>query len=172
MTAIYLTGPYTVGKTTVGKELARILQYEFLDPDDTITRAHGSHGALAEKVGWRGLVKEWSRIFRRFPTERVVVPIALFGRKKNDDLKKKDADYCKRHGIIVYLLPHAPGEDCSAILYRREKARGYDVTYDDVHARHRYSHPRYLRYADAILIDNGSPKAAARAIAAWLRGKG
>jgi len=40
--AVVLVGPMGVGKTTIGRKLAKILERKFVDSDEVITKAHGA----------------------------------------------------------------------------------------------------------------------------------
>lgn len=48
---IVLVGPMGVGKTTIGKKLARALGKDFLDTDTLITGSHGEIAAIFETEG-------------------------------------------------------------------------------------------------------------------------
>jgi shikimate kinase len=48
---IVLIGPMGVGKTTIGKKLAKRLSLEFVDTDALITQAHGDIPAIFESEG-------------------------------------------------------------------------------------------------------------------------
>jgi shikimate kinase len=48
---IVLVGPMGVGKTTIGKKLAKILSIPFLDTDQIIVRSHGPIDEFFEKNG-------------------------------------------------------------------------------------------------------------------------
>jgi len=51
MKPIVLIGPMGVGKTTIGKKLARALAVEFVDTDKEITRLHGSIPKIFDQFG-------------------------------------------------------------------------------------------------------------------------
>lgn len=48
---IVLIGPMGVGKTTIGKKLAKKLSLEFIDTDALIVKAHGDISAIFEREG-------------------------------------------------------------------------------------------------------------------------
>ncbi|MFM5905824.1 MAG: shikimate kinase [Micrococcales bacterium] len=48
---VVLVGPMGVGKTTVGKKLARALKMPFLDTDSLIVKEHGEISKIFESVG-------------------------------------------------------------------------------------------------------------------------
>jgi shikimate kinase len=49
--AIVLVGPMGVGKTTIGKKLAKRLQVPFIDTDSLITKEHGEISAIFASQG-------------------------------------------------------------------------------------------------------------------------
>ena len=49
--AIVLVGPMGVGKTTIGKKLAKRLQVPFIDTDVLITKEHGEIPKIFEELG-------------------------------------------------------------------------------------------------------------------------
>lgn len=51
MKPIVLIGPMGVGKTTIGKKLAKALSCDFIDTDKEITRLHGSISKIFELHG-------------------------------------------------------------------------------------------------------------------------
>ncbi len=52
--AVVLVGPMGVGKTTIGRRLAKELKIPFVDTDAIITKSHGSISALFESIGESG----------------------------------------------------------------------------------------------------------------------
>lgn len=51
MVALVLVGPMGVGKTTIGKKLAKALELPFVDTDALITTAHGNISKIFEEQG-------------------------------------------------------------------------------------------------------------------------
>ena len=66
--AIVLVGPMGVGKTSIGKKLARTLDLPFVDSDQLIVRDHGEIPKLFETLGEAG--------FRRIEEDAVLVAIS------------------------------------------------------------------------------------------------
>jgi shikimate kinase len=66
--AIVLVGPMGVGKTTIGKKLARTLDLPFIDTDQLIVRDHGDIPKLFETLGEAG--------FRRLEEDAVLTAIS------------------------------------------------------------------------------------------------
>lgn len=66
--AIVLIGPMGVGKSTIGKKLARKLGIPFLDTDQIIVKKHGPISEI--------FANEGEPVFRRFEEEAVKVALA------------------------------------------------------------------------------------------------
>jgi len=65
---IVLVGPMGVGKTTVGKKLAKVLGLPFIDTDLVITKKHGNISDIFEKLG--------ESTFRDFEEDAVLSSLA------------------------------------------------------------------------------------------------
>lgn len=66
--AIVLVGPMGVGKTTIGKKLAKLLQIPFVDTDVLITKEHGEIQKIFSELG--------EPVFREFEEACVLQAIA------------------------------------------------------------------------------------------------
>lgn len=61
MSALVLVGPMGVGKTTIGKKLAKAMDRQFIDTDAVITSTHGSIPEIFDRSGeayFRGLEED------------------------------------------------------------------------------------------------------------------
>lgn len=62
---LVLVGPMGVGKTTVGKKLAKELNTSFVDTDKLISAEHGSISSVFERLGEPGFRKIESEVLMR-----------------------------------------------------------------------------------------------------------
>lgn len=69
--AVVLIGPMGVGKTTIGKKLAKKLNVPFVDTDKEIVREHGSISKIFDKSG--------EEYFRKLESEFLVRALASGG---------------------------------------------------------------------------------------------
>ncbi len=98
--SIYLVGGRAVGKSSIGKELAQRLGYEFLDTDTLITEACGcSVAEIVEREGWQA--------FRGYEKQ---VLLDLVGRKScvvatggGAILHRELWPQIKEHATVVWL---------------------------------------------------------------------
>lgn len=68
---IVLIGPMGVGKTTIGRKLAKALKLQFIDTDNLITDEHGPIPAIFEERG--------EAVFRRFEEDAMEKAIRFSG---------------------------------------------------------------------------------------------
>ena len=164
MTNLYLTGPFGSGKSTTAIELGKILDRKVIDPDEVFHSKHGKIGDFIDKYNWRKMILESSEILRSIPNKNYIIPQALFSTQDVHDIKESDAKFCKQNGILVLILPAKSIQECALICFKRENERSYNITYEKVLSRLKYSIPFYKKYSDAIIYDNKSPKSAAEKI--------
>lgn len=70
---IVLVGPMGVGKTTIGKKLAKRLDLTFIDTDKLISKKHGSISKFFEVHGEAEFRKVESEIFRNSLSQHAVI---------------------------------------------------------------------------------------------------
>lgn len=69
--SVILIGPMGVGKTTIGKKLAKLLNCAFIDTDKEIVKEHGSINKIFDKLG--------ERHFRKLESQYLVKALASGG---------------------------------------------------------------------------------------------
>lgn len=107
---IYLVGPMGAGKTTVGRQLAKQLQKEFVDCDQELERHTGADIPLIfELEGEEGFRKREADMLERLVERRGVV-LATGG---GVVLHPENRSRLMSHGYVVYLC--APAD----LLYER-----------------------------------------------------
>lgn len=112
---IFLVGPMGVGKTTVGLQLARLLDYEFIDSDKEVEQTTGASIPLIfELEGEPGFRRRESIAIEKL-TKLDHVVLATGG---GAVLNPKNRQYLSSRGYVIYL--HAPLEQ---LLARTEKDR-------------------------------------------------
>ncbi|UCZ76283.1 shikimate kinase AroL [Dickeya zeae] len=113
---IFMVGARGCGKTTVGRELARALGYEFVDTD--IFMQHTSGMTVADVVaaeGWPGFRRRESEALQAVATSNRVV--ATGGGMV---LLEQNRQFMRTHGTVVYLF--APAEELALRLQASPQA--------------------------------------------------
>ncbi len=97
---IFLIGPMGAGKTAVGKQLARLLGYQFCDSDHEIEQRTGADIALIfEREGEAGFRRR-ERVVLTDLTARTGIVLATGGGAILDPDNRRDLT---AHGCVVYL---------------------------------------------------------------------
>ncbi|MCD8508726.1 MAG: shikimate kinase [Bacillus sp. (in: Bacteria)] len=117
---IYLTGFMGAGKTTVGKELARVLQYRFVDLDDWISERAGlSIPDIFQYQGEAAFRMMETEALKDFAGDNSLIVATGGGIVENED----NIQYMKKSGIVIFL--HA---DFSAIYERIKNDQSRPLT--------------------------------------------
>lgn len=97
---IYLTGYRCTGKTTVGKELSRYLNWPFLDSDYEIEKEYSTTIAeMVEKEGWNKFRAREKKIIR----ELSFLDKSVIATGGGVILKSSNVSEIRRSGIVVWL---------------------------------------------------------------------
>lgn len=100
---IYLIGARGSGKTTVGKPLANLLMYQFVDTDESVKQScNMSIASLVKTAGWRA--------FRELETAQLKVasqPNHLISTGGGAILAAENRQFMRENGHVVYLKASA-----------------------------------------------------------------
>jgi len=97
---IFLIGPMAVGKTTIGRQLAKRLQLEFVDSDQEIEKRTGVSVRLIFDVeGEAGFRDREARVIAELSAMEGIV-LATGG---GAILREENRKALRKHGIVVYL---------------------------------------------------------------------
>ncbi len=150
--SIILIGMAGVGKSTIGRSLAKALGFDFIDVDDYISKKEG--GTLQEIIDAEGeeafLQIEKRRVHEIDLTRRVAAPGGSI--IYHSDLM----EYLKQHSTLVYLedsFENIAGKltDASARGIVGLKNKSLRQIYDE-------RRPLYLKYADITLNCQGKSR--------------
>ena len=101
---IFLIGPMGAGKTTIGRQLAKKLSYNFYDSDYEIEKHTGADISLIfELEGEEGFRKRESQVLSELVTFENIV-LSTGGGSVLDPLNRK---VLKDNGIVIYLKSSA-----------------------------------------------------------------
>ncbi len=97
---IFLVGPMGVGKTTIGRQLAHLLGYEFIDSDREIEQRTGaSIPWIFDMEGEEGFRRREHAMIDELTMRKAIV-LATGG---GAVIKPENRDFLKQRGIVVYL---------------------------------------------------------------------
>jgi shikimate kinase len=145
--SIFLVGPMGVGKTTIGRQLSRLLDYEFLDSDREIEQRTGaSIPWIFDMEGEEGFRRRETAIIDEL-TARPAVVLATGG---GAVIKPENRACLQQRGIVVYLRAEV---DELLARTRNDKNRPLLQTEDPrgrLQALLEQREPWYLEVADLI----------------------
>lgn len=97
---VYLVGPMAVGKTTIGRQLARTLSLEFYDSDEMIERQTGATVAwIFDLEGEAGFRKREQRMIEEITQQQGIV-LATGG---GSILTERNRHYLSSRGTVIFL---------------------------------------------------------------------
>ena len=162
---LFLIGPMGVGKTTIGRHLARLLRLDFLDSDQEIEKRTGATIPLIFEIeGEAGFRKRETEILDELTAHESVV-LATGG---GAVLAESNRRVLRKRGLVIYL--HA---SVDTQLARTSKSRHRPLLETDdrrskLEELMRVREPLYRQEADLIVdTENRSPLSVAREIAAY-----
>lgn len=166
---LFLVGPPGIGKTAVGRELARVLGASFLDTDDAIERATGRPNA-------RTIIEDGIERFRELETHalgrlRPTPAWEVVATGGGAPIRPANRERMRALGLIVGLRGTVAtvARGLERTMAKREHLVRERVT-PRAHAA-RVLRERRAAYADvdvAFEVDGTAPDEVARAIAAWI----
>lgn len=128
---ITITGPRSIGKTTISKLVAKKLGLEYISSDQIGEDAFKNQGGL-DKAIKSGMVEEsikkggYEMITKVYETKDNFVFDLSGGSFSSDKLAEateKVRNCAKKHSIVIGLLPSKDTEESIKILFEREKER-------------------------------------------------
>ncbi len=154
--SIYLIGGRAVGKSSIGKELAQHLGYDFLDSDRMITERHGSSVAeIVQREGWNAFREYEKQVLLDLVGKESCVVATGGGAILHRELWPQ----IRKHAIVVWLqadletlAKRIMGDGNSTA--QRPSLTGKDVC-QEMEEVLRERNPLYKETADCI-IDSGA----------------
>ncbi len=122
-----LIGPRSVGKSTIGKGLAKKLKVKYFDFDEFVEDKLDGIDKHIKKLGIESYRKQESKLLKEslshLPND---VIISLGGgtiASQFPKLNKENIDEIKKRGKIIYLSPSNNKKEAIKILFKNERSR-------------------------------------------------
>lgn len=160
---VFLIGPMAVGKTTIGKQLAKRLQLKFMDSDQEIEKRTGASISLIFDVeGEQGFRDREEKVIAELATLSGIV-LATGG---GAVLREKNRKALRKNGIVVYLRASIESQLDRTKASKHRPLLETDDRRAALESLMKVREPLYTREADFIVdTDNLSAGRAARQIA-------
>jgi shikimate kinase len=127
---ITLTGPRSVGKSTIGKLLAQKMKLTYVSSDEIGEQALKKEGGLDKAIkswiiGKMIQEKGYSLIKQAYRQENIVFDLSggAFASRKWAEASEEVRILAKEKSLIIGLLPSKNKAEARAFLYTREKER-------------------------------------------------
>lgn len=96
---IFLTGARGCGKTTIGVQLARVRECQFVDTDRVLQdEAQMTVAGIVEKEGWSGF-----RARETTTLQSVTAPSTVIATGGGIILSEFNRQFMREHGVVIYL---------------------------------------------------------------------
>tara|TARA_Y100000034_G_C6706797_1_gene311995 strand:+ start:69 stop:629 length:561 start_codon:yes stop_codon:yes gene_type:complete len=127
---VTLVGPRSVGKSSIGKIMAKSLGWTYIDLDEymnQILKKDGGIGGFTKKYGWdtymKVLHKELKKLLSSLKSKKVVLDCGGGTISSEFPESELNAHLLRRHSKIVLILPNEDEEKGLQVLLEREKTR-------------------------------------------------
>lgn len=133
---ITMVGPRSVGKSTIGKVLAKELGWEFIDLDEymnAVLKKDGGIGGFTDKYGWQTymdlLHAELKKLLEIMQGKKLVLDCGGGTISSQFPASAKNAHLLNRRSKIVLILPDENDETNLKLLLERERKRPHFTNY-------------------------------------------
>ncbi len=160
---IFLIGPASVGKSTVGEILAKRLGYNFVDIDLVFCKAIAlisdyinEHGYVAYCQRNSTLVDE---LIARHPSKTVfATPSGFLVHEDSPELIKKHLQIINKNAYSVLLLPSEDPLLSAELIANRQATRWPEMSKSHQHQRYIARHAKYKHYGSVKIIGLYTPE--------------
>ena len=165
---ITITGPRSVGKSTISKIVAKKLDLKFISSDKIGEKSMKKYGGL-DKAIKSGLIGKFIKnsayglIREVYRKDNFVFDLSggAFASRKYNEASKKVRETAKKNSIIIGLLPSKNARESIDLLFLREGKRDHFKGMDKLELLEKVKedfmkYPRILdRYCDFIIYTKG-----------------
>ncbi|MAG38285.1 hypothetical protein CMI45_02780 [Candidatus Pacearchaeota archaeon] len=180
---ITITGPRSVGKTTVSKLVARKLKLRYVSSDELGEKALKKQGGLDKAIKSGAIMefvrkKGYSLITKEYKRNNFVYDLSI-GSVTSEDFPKASKevrDTANERGIVIGLLPSKNSKDSIRLLFNRELRRKHfkNVDKKELLERIKKRYPkvtkRFKKFPDFVVYTKGKkPREIAEEIVSALK---
>lgn len=124
---IIIVGPRSIGKTTIGKSLAKRLRIKYLDFDEIVGKKLKSIDNHIKNYGIESYRKHENKILKKVILELPKKCIMSIGggtiTSQFSKLNNRNIKYIRKEGMIIYLSPSENYKEAIKILNKYEQKR-------------------------------------------------
>lgn len=127
---ITITGPRSIGKTTISKQLAKKLKFEYISSDELTEKSLKKQGGLDKAIKSNTIEKfikneSYNLIRKQYTKNNFIFDLAggAVSSKKYSKVSKKVREIARKNSIVIGLLPSRNINESVNFLFEREKNR-------------------------------------------------
>mgnify|MGYP001307809638 CR=1 FL=1 len=159
---IFIIGPGGVGKSTCGKILATLLDYNFIDLDTEFCDRIENIGVYINKYGYEKYCYANSKLFYeiiRCHSENFVFPLSsgFLVHEGMAELTAKHQQTIQKKGISILLLPSADITESTQIVVARQLTRGFGLNADKEKLKFQQRYKRYNNLGNIKIYSHQNP---------------
>ncbi len=160
---IFIIGPGGVGKTTCGKILAKLLNYNFIDLDQEFYNQIENIGTYLDKYGYEKYCYANSKLFFALVKQQTdnFVFVLSSGFLVHEDLPElalKHAEALKQLGTSILLLPSESLEESVGIVIKRQLSRGFGLKEEKERIKFSQRYNLYKQMGDVKIFSHAEPE--------------
>jgi len=165
---ITITGPRSVGKSTISKLVAKILNLEYTSLDEIAEDALKEHGGLSKAIKsgrMKGFIENsaYSLIERQYDKDNFVFDLSggSLTSPSFTEARKKVRKIAKEKSVVVGMLPSKRIQESIDYLFEREKERVHfkDMNqkelYQKVEESYKRFPPMFKKFCDYVIYTKG-----------------
>ncbi|HLC32857.1 MAG TPA: shikimate kinase [Candidatus Nanoarchaeia archaeon] len=156
MAGIVIIGPRSVGKSTIGRVLAKKLNCPYYDSDELVEQQMGDWNAFAKKHGSNAVRREERTIIRKLIStlpDKFVISVGG-GTIASQFEKESEANVVdlKKKATIVYLAASDSLQKSLDLLEKRELQRKGDQDRKEIEKLYKLRTPIYEKVCDIKIV--------------------
>lgn len=163
---IFLIGPGGVGKTTCGRILAELLDFDFVDLDTEFCNRIENITTFIRTKGYEKYCSENSKLFYellKISNDNCVFALSS-GFLIHESLGSKHKQILESSGISVLLLPSSLLEESTEIIVKRQLKRGFGLKEGREREKFTERFPIYKKFGDIKIFSQETPEVIAKQI--------